>query len=450
MILIIDDDESVRLSLRMLLQRAGHEVTVAASPNEALTALDDTAPELVLQDMNFSRRTDGEEGLALLAEIRARRPQLPVILMTAWGSIALAVEGMRRGAADFITKPWTHEQILGAVGTALRLARAGGTSPRNVTRAELDTRYTFDALVGEDPRFVEILELIGRVANTGAPVLITGESGTGKEAIAEALHRNSDRRDGPFVKVNLGGMATSLFESEMFGHVRGAFTDASRERTGRFTAAHGGTIFLDEVGDLDPSCQVKLLRVLQDRTFEPLGSSRSVTVDVRVVSATNRPLREMVRTGRFREDLLYRLELIAVHLPPLRERRGDIPLLVRRFLMRVQETYGRPDLEISRRGLAWLARQAWPGNIRQLQQMVERTVLMSGSRVLEVGDFEHAASMHAPEEPSGEPRTLEAVERGMIEDALREHGGNISHAADALGLSRAALYRRLEKHGIRP
>ena len=453
MILIIDDDISVCTSLKLLLKQAGHRAITAGSPAEALEVLNREACTLVLQDMNFSRRTDGGEGLALLRDIKQRKPDIPVLLMTAWGSIALAVEGMRAGAADFITKPWTHEQILGAVDTAYGLMKAGNRTPRALSRAELDERYQFQDLVGEDPQFLEVLELIGRVAPTGAPVLITGESGTGKEGIAEALHENSGRSEKPFVKVNLGGMPASLFETEMFGHVRGAFTGAAGDRKGRFATAHQGTIFLDEIGDLELGCQVKLLRVLQDRTFEPLGSSNTVTVDVRTVAATNRALADMVAEGTFREDLLYRLNLIAVHLPPLRERRGDIPLLAEAFLRRVARVYRRDNLLIADRALDWLTRRAWPGNIRQLKQMVERCVLVSGKDQLDIQDFELAGDMQAKAGKSRLPigqMTLEEMERAMITEALRRHGHNMTHAAEALGLSRAALYRRLEKHGIQP
>ncbi|MFP3940928.1 MAG: sigma-54-dependent transcriptional regulator, partial [Thermoanaerobaculia bacterium] len=312
-LLVADDDPSVVSSVALLLRRRGYEVTGAATPEEALVRLEEEpAPELVLQDMNFSRATSGEEGLELLAELRRRRPELPVLLVTAWGSIPLAVEGMRRGAADFITKPWSNAQLVQSVETALALARSGvrrtgpgATGPEAAPhRAALETHLDLSGVLGEDPKLLRILELVRRIAPTDASVLITGESGTGKEVIAEAIHRNSRRRDRPFVKVNLGGISSTLFESEMFGHVRGAFTDARADRKGRFEVAHGGTIFLDEIGEVDPAAQVKLLRVLQDRSYEVLGSSISRTVDVRVVSATNRPLAELVERGEFREDLL--------------------------------------------------------------------------------------------------------------------------------------------------
>jgi DNA-binding NtrC family response regulator len=455
MILIVDDDPSVTASLALVLKQAGRASHPAASPAAALAWLERNACDLVLQDMNFSRRTSGEEGLELLAQIRSRHPDLPVILITAWGSIGLAVAGMRAGASDFITKPWTNEQILHSVRAVLGVAsaRPAAAPPGPPDREELDARYDFGALVGNDTRLLRILDIVGRVAPTDASVLITGESGTGKELIAEAIHRNSRRQRAPFVKVNLGGISASLFESEMFGHVRGAFTDARSDRKGRFDMAHGGTIFLDEIGDLDASSQVKLLRVLQDRTFEVLGSSLRRTVDVRVVTATNRNLAEKVERGEFREDLLYRINLIAVHLPPLRERPDDIPVLAAHVIRTLGEVYRRENLSMSAAAVRWLQGLPWPGNVRQLRQWIERTVLVTAKAVLEVEDFAATAQMERPEAredplPPVGSMTLDEIEKGMIEKSLRHHAGNISRVAESLGLSRAALYRRLEKYGI--
>jgi two-component system, NtrC family, response regulator len=449
-ILIVDDDSSVTASLALLLKQAGYKSQPAATPADALRLIESHHFALVLQDMNFSRQTSGEEGLELLRQIKTLRPRLPVVLMTAWGSIQLAVEGMRAGASDFVTKPWTHHQLLQAVSTALKLAQAPARTP---SREELDARYDFAELIGRDPRFLKVLDVVGRVSATDASVLITGESGTGKELIAAAVHRNSPRRGAPFVKVNLGGISSSLFESEMFGHVRGAFTDARSDRKGRFETANGGTIFLDEIGDLDPASQVKMLRVLQDRTYEVLGSSVTRTVDVRVVSATNRSLPEMVAQGTFREDLLYRLNLITVHLPSLRERASDIPPLAAHFLDSVAKVYRRHGLKISGAARRWLEGLPWPGNIRQLKQLIERTVLVSDRDVLEVADFALPLEMEAGERrrdalPEAGSMTLDDLERAMIVKCLKHYGGNISHVADALGLSRAALYRRMEKYGI--
>ncbi len=454
MILIVDDDPSITASLALLLKQAGHSSHAAASPAEALAWLEAHPCDLVMQDMNFTRRTTGEEGLDLLAKIRALRPTLPVILITAWGSIQLAVQGMKAGATDFITKPWTHEQIVQTVRTVLGLAASTAVADQPVaSREELDATYDFGHLVGEDPRLLRILQMIGRVSATDASVLITGESGTGKELVADAIHRNSRRRSAPFVKVNLGGISASLFESEMFGHVRGAFTDARHDRKGRFEMAQGGTIFLDEIGDLDPASQVKLLRVLQDRTYEVLGSSQKRTVDLRIIAATNRNLGDMVARGEFREDLLYRINLITLHLPSLRERRDDIPILATRFLRTVGQVYRREDVRLGADAMAWLKQQPWPGNVRQLKQGIERTVLVTDKDVLDAHDFQLTADMEPREAerdvlPPVGSMTMDEIEKAMIVKSLKHHNGNISKVAQALGLSRAALYRRFEKYEI--
>jgi two-component system NtrC family response regulator len=454
MILIVDDDPSVVASLSLLLKRHGHPTRAARSREEALAVLREQEVDLVLQDMNFSRATTGEEGLELLAAIGRLRPRLPVILITAWGSIALAVEGMKAGAADFVTKPWSNAQLVQTVETALSLAHPGETKGAPVSREELDRRFDFRALIGAEPRFLKLLELVGRVAPTDASVLITGESGTGKELVAEAIHRNSRRREGPFVKVNLGGISSTLFESEMFGHVKGAFTDARADRKGRFEMADRGTIFLDEIGEVDPAAQVKLLRVLQDRSYEVLGSSVTRTVDVRVVSATNRDLAERVAAGAFREDLLYRLNLIAVRLPALRERRGDIPLLARHFLDLSAQAYRRPAIALSDRALVWLQDQPWPGNIRQLKQTIERAVLVVDGDRLDASDLVALSGLEEREArggtalPSPGTMTLDEMEKAMIVKCMRHYEGNVTRVAEALGLSRAALYRRFEKYGL--
>ncbi len=456
MILIVDDDPSVTTSLALLLKQAGYKSQSTSSVAEALALIDREDFKLVLQDMNFSRQTSGEEGIELLKQVKLRKPALPVVLITAWGSIGLAVQGIREGASDFITKPWTHQQILQAVNTALGLAAVNSsrTSIHPPTREELEARHDFKNLIGQDIKFLRILELIGRVASTDASMLITGESGTGKEVIADAIHRNSHRKHGPFVKVNLGGIPPSLFESEMFGHVKGAFTDARQDRKGRFEIADGGTIFLDEIGDLDASSQVKLLRVLQDRTYEVLGSSTTRTVDVRVISATNRNLPEIVARGQFREDLLYRLNLIAIHLPPLRERQEDIPLIANYFLADLAKVYRHKKLSVSGAALRWLQNQPWPGNIRQLKHLLERALLVSGKDVLETVDFELTMEMDAGDErkealPQVGSMTIDDMEKAMIVKAMRYYSGNISKVAEALGLSRAALYRRFEKYDIK-
>ncbi len=455
MILIVDDDPSVTTSLGLLLKQAGHESVAASAPDEALRLLGQQPFDLVLQDMNFSRDTSGREGLELLRRIRASRPELPVILITAWGSIALAVEGVKSGASDFVTKPWSNAHLLQAVETLLSLpsARQERADRPPPSREELDGKYRFDGLVGENPDFLRVLDLVGRVSATDASVLIAGESGTGKELIAEAVHHNSRRRNAPFVKVNLGGISSTLFESEMFGHVRGAFTDARADRKGRFAVADGGTIFLDEIGELESSSQVKLLRVLQDRTYEVLGSSTTRSVDVRVVSATNRDLGQAVATGAFREDLLYRLNLITVRVLSLRERRQDVPRLASYLLERAVRKYGRDTLTLTDDASAWLRRQPWPGNVRQLGQTLERAVLVAGGPRLTAEDLEALARLEqSADRETDLPRpgsmTLDEMERAMIANCMRHYGGNVTRSAEALGLSRAALYRRLQKHGL--
>jgi len=455
MILIVDDDPSVTASLGLLLKQNGRPSVPAPDPGEALRLLGEQAFDLVLQDMTFTRDTSGREGLELLRKIREHHPDLPVILITAWGSIALAVEGVKAGASDFITKPWGNAHLLQSVETLLRLpgARAEWGNRPPPARDVLDAEFRFDELIGDAEEFLRVLDLVGRVSPTDASVLITGESGTGKELIAEAIHRNSRRAAKPFVKVNLGGISSTLFESEMFGHVRGAFTDARADRKGRFEAADGGTIFLDEIGELDPNSQVKLLRVLQDRTYEPLGSSVTRSVDVRVVSATNRDLPLAVAGGSFREDLLYRLNLITVRLPALRERRVDIPRLAAHFLEQSAAKYKRGSIELTDSAAAWLSRQHWPGNVRQLGQTVERAVLIVGGSKLRAEDLENLARLELSAERGGTlphpgSMTLDELERAMIANCMRHYAGNVTRAAEALGLSRAALYRRLEKHGL--
>jgi DNA-binding NtrC family response regulator len=456
MILVIDDDRAVRSSLNLLLKQAGYKTMLAEGPEEALAITKAESPDLFVMDMNFSVSTTGEEGLRLLKEIKTISPRAPVILITAWGSIPLAVEGMKAGAADFITKPWNNEHFLQSVKTALRLSRDFADDDGRVCdRKELDEKYDFSNIIGADKSLLSVLAMAGKVSATDAPVLIIGESGTGKELIAEAIHGNSSRRNGPFVRVNLGAIPLSLFESEMFGHTRGAFTGAVQSRVGRFEMAHGGTIFLDEIADLDQTSQVKLLRVLQNRSFEILGSSRTRTVDFRLICATNRNIELMVVDGAFREDLYYRINLITLKLPPLRERPPDIPLLVNYFVSNLKIIYGRQELSMSNRALNWLAELPWPGNIRELKNLVERVVLITGKDkdVLDVEDFQtQLRPIVSPDTSPGLPPagmvTIEEMEKSMIRKAMELHRNNISKVARSLGLSRAALYRRLEKYGI--
>lgn len=455
MILIVDDDAAVRSSLTFLLKRAGFEPEAVPGPEEALAIVRHQAPQLILMDMNFTLTTTGEEGIQLLRQVKIFQPDVPVILMTAWGSISLAVQGMQAGAFDFITKPWNNLVLLKSIRTALELNEQKKVHNSPLNRYDADSKFHFEKIVGQSNALMEILGTVSRIAPTNASVLITGESGTGKELIAEAIHANSPRMKEAFVKVNLGGLSQSLFESEMFGHKKGAFTDAYIDRTGRFEMANKGTIFLDEIGDLELSCQVKLLRVLQDQTFEVLGDSRPRKVDIRVVSATNCNLPEMVAARTFREDLFYRINLITIHLPALRERKDDIPLLARYFADKQSEINGLPKVAFSSEAVSFLQRFPFPGNIRELKNLVERTMLVSGKSLLDASDFEGQClnlgsnqTARKAGKASYEGMTLDEIEKQTILQALETHGGNLSHVASALGISRAALYRRLEKYGI--
>ncbi|MBQ8441957.1 MAG: sigma-54-dependent Fis family transcriptional regulator [Bacteroides sp.] len=445
MILVIDDDSAIRTSLSFMLKRAKYDVQAVASPKEAIAVVRAVSPELILMDMNFSLTTSGDEGITLLKQVKIFSPESPVILMTAWGSIDLAVKGMQAGAFDFITKPWNNAALMLRIETALELNNKQKAAAEEKNKDDFDRSH----IIGKSKPLMDVLETIKRICRTNASVLITGESGTGKELIAEAVHRNSPRAKKPFVKVNLGGISQSLFESEMFGHKKGAFTDASSDRVGRFELADKGTIFLDEIGDLDLSCQVKLLRVLQEQTFEVLGDSRPRKVDIRVVSATNADLPQMVQEHTFREDLFYRINLITVHLPALRERREDIPLLARHFADMQCKQNGLPKVDFTPEAMDYLKGLPYPGNIRELKNLVERTLLVSGKETLDAEDFK--AQYIQPAEPTTQALsglTLEEVERQRILQALAQYGNNMSQVAAALGVSRPALYRRLEKYNI--
>ena len=446
MILIVDDDKAIRQSLALVLKRKGYETALAGNPDEALGMLRKHKFRLVIMDMNYSLSTTGEEGIHLLRQTKIFQPDTPVILTTAWGSIELAVEGMRFGAFDFITKPWNNHLLLQRIETALSLSSPATDSDRNP--ADFD-RCGF---IGENPRVKELLKTVERIAPTDAPVLVLGENGTGKELIANAIHKNSRRKNAPFVMVNLGGISTSLFESEMFGHSKGAYTGAVSERKGRFELADKGTIFLDEIGDLTQDCQVKLLRVLQQHTFERLGESRTRKTDIRAICATNADLPAMVREHTFREDLFYRINLITLRIPPLRERRDDIPLLTRSFMESASRSHGIRCPEISHEALGYLSRLPYPGNVRQLRNMVERAVLMCAGGILEKCDFEADGNIQDVSatdlKGSLEGATLEDLEAAAIAEAVRKYDGNLSRVAAALGITRQSLYRKIEKHGI--
>lgn len=450
MILIVDDDIAVQASLALILKQNGYQVTKAGSPGEAMEAISTYKPDLILLDLNFSVATTGEEGFRLFKQIKAVDSSIPVILITGWATINIAVEGMKMGARDFLSKPWNNDTLLQSIATTLELKKQNPQT--QLTRIKLDQQYDFGHIIGEDSNFLKVLQTVGQVAATNASVLILGESGTGKELIAEALHQNSRRTDKPFVKVNLGGIPETLFESELFGHKKGAFTDARFDRKGRFELANKGSIFLDEIGDLDWANQVKLLRVLQDQTFEVLGSSQTRKINVRVISATNRDLEQMVAEGKFREDLFYRINLITIKLPTLRERFNDIPRLVQFYIENLKNFYDRPGLKVAPEAMNWLKTYPFPGNIRQLKNVVERTVLLSNTNTLQIKDFK--PHLNIPKKvPKGKlpevgTMTLEEVEIQMIKKAMTFHQGNVSRVAKALGLTRSSLYRRLEKYDI--
>jgi two-component system, NtrC family, response regulator len=448
-ILVCDDDDAVRSSLGFLLSKAGYTPNFAFRPEDIIKYISETDFDLVLLDMNFSISINGEEGIEILRKIKLMKPEMPVILMTAWASVELAVRGIKLGASDFITKPWNNVQLLKIIETSITLS-ANRIEESSTIINKREKLPEFQAIIGEDPKLIEILEIIKRVAPTHAPVLITGESGTGKELIASAIHQYSTRRAKPFVKVNLGGIPASLFESEMFGYRRGAFTDAKSDHPGRFVKAHKGTIFLDEIGDLNFTSQVKLLRVLQDQTFERLGDQNSITVDVRLLSATNHNLYSLVNNGSFREDLLYRINLIQIEVPPLRQRINDIPLLANYFIGQALRTYSLPAKSISKEATEWLCHQSWPGNVRELKNIMERTLILTTRDQIKPEDFILAqkTGQNNNSASSISSGTLDAMEKQMIISAIEECGGNLSRSSEKLGISRATLYRKMEKHGI--
>lgn len=449
MILICDDDTAIRSSLSLVLKRAGYETASASSPPEAISFVKDILPDLILMDMNYTKGTSGEEGLTLLRQVKIYCPDVPVILITAWGSINLAVRGIQAGAFDFITKPWNNMALLSTIQTAIEL-NEGNEGGIEIDQQVKNNDFHYDKIVGKSPLLQNVFNTISRIAKTNASVLITGESGTGKELIAEAIHENSNRKKAPFVKVNLGGISQSLFESEMFGHKKGAFTDAHYDRMGRFELANKGSIFLDEIGELDAACQVKLLRVLQDKTFESLGDSKQKQVDIRVISATNRNLAEMVSKGTFREDLFYRINLITIRVPALRERIDDIPLLANHFAKKQSEINSLGNIEFTSEAFAFLRKLPYPGNIRELKNLVDRVILVSGKNLITDVDFkeQYTEIPNSSITSSDSIYPLEELEKNMIVKAMELYGGNLSKVATALGVSRQALYRRLEKYGM--
>jgi DNA-binding NtrC family response regulator len=446
-ILVADDQKDVLEALRLLLKGEGFEVETAMSPGAILSALDAGDFDALLMDLNYTRdTTSGREGLDLLHRVQAADATLPVIVMTAWGSVDGAVEAMRRGARDYIEKPWDNARLLAQLRTQVELARALRRSARLEEQNRLLGREGFPELIAESPAMQPVLRLMERVGPSDATVLVTGEHGTGKELVAQWLHASSARASRSLVTVNVGGLSEGVFESELFGHVKGAFTDARVDRTGRFELADGGTLFLDEIANVPLAQQAKLLRVLQTGEVERVGSSRTRRVDVRVIAATNADLRIEVAAGRFREDLLFRLNTIEIHLPPLRERREDILPIALHCLRRSAARYRKTLTGFDRGAIEALHSHTWPGNVRELEHAVERAVLLATGEVARSGDFALESAGSAP--TSLEEMTLEEVERVLIQKALARFGGNVSQAAKTLGLSRSALYRRLKVHGL--
>jgi DNA-binding NtrC family response regulator len=449
-LLVADDQPDILEALKLLLKGEGFDVETAGSPRAVLAALESRDFDALLVDMNYTRdTTSGAEGLDLLSRVQALDGAPPVVVMTAWGSIDGAVEAMRRGARDYVEKPWDNRRLLATLRTQVELGRA----LRKSQRLELENRTLrkegLPELIAESAVMQPVLRLMERVGPSDANVLILGEHGTGKEVVARWLHAASTRADRPLVPVNLGGIPDGLFESELFGHVRGAFTDAKTDRIGRFELAEGGTLFLDEIANLPLAQQAKLLRVLETGEYERVGASRPRRADVRVVAATNADIQAEVKAGRFREDLLFRLNTVEIRLPPLRERRADVPLLAAHFLRRYAARYRKAVKEFAPDAIEVLLRHAWPGNVRELDHAVERAVLMAEGGRVQARDFGLAGGG-----PNGagaaalDQMSLEDVERVLIQKALTRAAGNVSEAAKALGLSRSALYRRLKRHGL--
>jgi len=439
-ILVVDDDSDVLMAARLLLRKHYSRVLTTEDPANIETMMAAEQIDVFLLDMNFAiGRNTGAEGLQWLHYILGEDPDAVVVLMTAFGDLNTAVQAMREGAADFVLKPWQNDKLIATLRVASQLRQT------RATVTALSQPPPPAEMIAGSAAMKEVLKIVERVAPTEATVLIRGENGTGKELIAQALHRQSKRSDKVLIAVDLGAVAENLFESELFGHRQGAFTDASQDRAGRFQAASGGTLFLDEIGNLPPALQTKLLRVLESREVTPLGSDQAIPVDVRLIAATNQPLEQLVEAGGFREDLLYRINTIEIELPPLRDRLDDLTGLVNYFAVASARKYRVPEKSFSRDALAALAAHHWPGNIRELSHTVERAVLLSDGEDLTAVDFVFTKPVTGTDAHS---LNLEDNERQLVETALKNAGGNISHAASALGITRAALYRRIEKFSL--
>ncbi|GAA4896995.1 sigma-54 dependent transcriptional regulator [Ferrimonas pelagia] len=450
-VLVVDDNPDILIAARMVLKRHFSQVKTTDDPARLGPLMAEQGFDLVLLDMNFRRdQASGEEGMALLAQLRRDHPATAVVMMTAYGELELAVRAMKAGAADFVTKPWDNDRLLATLQSA---DPASGVSETHAVTPARPTAPMQSRLLGHSPAMQRVMETIEMVAPTEANVLILGESGTGKAVVADAIHAQSARAGGPMVNVDMGTLSDSLMGSELFGHVKGAFTDAKSDRTGRFEAARGGTLFLDELGNLPLAQQSQLLTAIQNRQIQPVGANRVIDTDIRLVCATNDDLNARVAAGSFRQDLLYRINTVVIALPPLRQRQEDIPLLAEHFLRLYQQQYGRPERALTAADIDQLRTYPWPGNVRELAHAMERLVILSGTgalnlALLELSAVAGAASAQANAGVDLDSLDLAALEQLAIEKALHGHQGNISRAAKALGLTRAALYRRMEKYGL--
>jgi two-component system, NtrC family, response regulator HydG len=447
---MIDDDEDVLLAAKMLLKKQGHHVIIEKNPKKIPFLLHNDTYDVILLDMNFSKDiTSGKEGFYWLEQILSHEPNSVVIMITAFGDVEMAVRALKAGATDFILKPWQNEKLIATISTAIRLKQSYNEVDKLKKAKEMleeQISKPFSEIIGQSQTIKEVFTLIDKVARTDANVLILGENGTGKELIARAIHQRSLRKDNSFVSVDMGAITETLFESELFGHKKGAFTDAREDRPGRFELANGGTLFLDEIGNLSMSLQSKLLSALQSRQVTRVGANQSIPVDIRLICATNMPLHKMVQEGTFRQDLLYRINTVEVHVPPLCERVEDIPLLAQHYLQYYAKKYHKQVSNFAPEALDKLKRYAWPGNIRELQHSIERAVIMTDSATLQDSDFLLSRALSSA--PNNNTLNLDEVEKSAIAKALQMHNGNISKAADELGLTRASLYRRMEKYGL--
>lgn len=451
-ILIVDDDEDVLLAAKMLLKKHAHHVTIEKNPNKIPFLLNNDSFDVILLDMNFSKDiTSGKEGFYWLSQITERDPNAVVILITAFGDVEMAVRALKEGATDFVLKPWQNEKLLATISAAIKLKKSYNEVDKlKKAKKQLqdDSNQPFKDILGKSTAIKKVFDIIDKVAQTDANVLILGENGTGKELVARALHQKSLRKDNVFIGVDMGAITETLFESELFGHKKGSFTDAKDDRAGRFEVANTGTLFLDEIGNLSLPLQSKLLTALQNRQITRIGANKPIAIDIRLVCATNMPIYDMVKDNEFRQDLLYRINTVELHLPPLRERQEDIQLLADHFVEMYCKKYRKPLKTISANTIKRLQKYTWPGNVRELQHAIERAVIMSDSNTLSPEDFFFLTNNPQADDINIENYNLESVEKSVIQKAINKHNGNISKAAKELGLTRASLYRRLEKHGL--